>query len=85
MHWSAITTLKELNRWALKEIFLYAQALTGRNLWSLTQGNTLWVHVMILKYFPNKSHVEWFRTMNKINAGTLVWKAFVAAFLLVET
>ena len=32
VHWSMIATLKEFDRWALKEIFLYAQALTGRNL-----------------------------------------------------
>jgi len=56
----------------LKEIHPFAQAMVGRNLWCLTQGNSLWTRVISTKYFPRKNIEEWFITMNKKNVGSLV-------------
>jgi len=81
--WSSIALAKDLGGWGLKDIFPFVKALAGRNLWRLTQGNSMWKRVLISKYFANQTIEDWFHTPSKSSKGSIVWKAIVEAFPLI--
>jgi hypothetical protein len=80
--WSSIALPKDLGGWELKYVFPFAKALVGRNLWRLTQGNSLWTHVMNSKYFANLTIEEWFCVPLKSSRVSIVLKELVEAFPL---
>jgi hypothetical protein len=72
--WKSIASPKEYGVWGLKDIQTFTQALDGKNLWCLTQSNSLWIRVICSKYFLSLSIDEWFRTSVKSSKGSIAWK-----------
>jgi hypothetical protein len=62
---------------------LHVSTCTGKSLWRMTQGSSLWCRVMQSKYFPSKSIEEWIKEPRKSTKESIVWKALVRAFPMV--
>jgi hypothetical protein len=52
-NWKTIASPKEYGGWGLKDIRIFAHDMEGKNLWCLTESNSLWVQVICSKYMAN--------------------------------
>jgi hypothetical protein len=58
--WNKVASPKEFGGWGLKNIYIFAQALVIRSLWTIMNYDLLWSRVMKSKYLPQTSMEEWF-------------------------
>ena len=82
--WKTLDKPKKLGDRGIKNLDLFTKALATKTLWRLLQNpEKLWSKVIVAKYCPDNSILDWIRTPNKtFKNGSIGWKAMVMDFTL---
>jgi len=80
--WKILANPKDLGGWGIINSFLFCKYLEAKSQWHIIKNpETPLGRVLISKYYPNGSILEWIRKRDKsFKNGSIGWKALVLAF-----